>query len=1104
MNRLCLLAVLLSVPVLCAPSLRVSDTGLVSLDDGRPLLSAALNMHAPGWAPASIANATARAVREDQTVTGSLPLPAPCTGELRYTVAMAPQADGGRIDYTAQFSEATEIQGAYVSFFLPCERFEGHAVTMYPAATKGMLPAADQANSLSSAGSGFSVDLGDGSALVVAASSPSYIMLQDNRRYNVSQYEFRFTLFGEGKVLPGLLARRGFRVAVVPVAEAQKVVQDMAPAISFDPAKPYALMLATGQFSIGTRDEPLASVGVAIHGPGWSYNAQDKGSVALSGDVRTRTAVGTLPVPGATGAVMELAQTAEAREDGALGLRYHLRFPEAVRLNGYQVSFNLRLKPYSGETIHLETPDGGKDVVIGKELGENHLFNGKVSKLTVAAGKPEGFTLTVDQPSTLLVQDNRGWGGSDIELRFNFLRAEAGAEVPAGETVDRQFVFALNSPLQVILDESAAVSRTDTSDWIAYTLPWDSCPVDVSFLNHKPAGKYGFVTVRDGKFVLSDTGQEIRFWGTCFSAGANFPSHEQAEKIARRLAQFGVNIVRTHHADAQWAERCFFPKDSPDTRRFDAENLDRFDYLMYCLKREGIYIYLDQLVNRYFRAGDGVDAVDQLGACGKPYSNFDPKLIELQKEFSRNLWSHVNPYTKLAYKDDPAVALMEFANENDLFAQQVTLEPYRTRFEAMYRDWAGRNGVTLPEGKIDFTVRTDSLMRFLVEVQRNYYLEMQRYLRDEVGVRVPMTGSNWTQGGGLLAALRDMPFTDSHTYWNHPARDGAVNNNAMVGSSGTVFGGLAFNRMAGKPFFASEWDEPWPNEWRAELPVWVAGISALQDWNGLTVYTYRHSSQVPIDRISGAFETFNDPARFGLFPNAALIFRRGDLKPATQTVGVAIPLDLAASAASPTPWASSAYGALVETQRIESVLAAAPTGYDRVVRPSDKITAEALRRAEGGRIWRDVNRKVGAIDTPLSQAVYGALSEAGELSTADMRVTSPSRFGTIALGSLTDAPITRSERLLLTAVGRAENTGFAYNILRTKKANDGSGPILTDGIRGNISIATTQPDMEVWAVSAEGKLSEQVPTRYENGKLSFEIGPQWKTIYYQLFVPEPP
>jgi hypothetical protein len=271
----------------------------------------------------------------------------------------------------------------------------------------------------------------------------------------------------------------------------------------------------------------------------------------------------------------------------------------------------------------------------------------------------------------------------------------------------------------------------------------------LSFLNHKPAGKFGFVTAREGRFVFADNGAEVRFWGTCFSAGANFPSHEESAKIARRLARFGVNIVRTHHADAPWAERHVFAKSADNTRSFDAENLDRFDELMHCLKRDGIYVYLDQLVQRHFKTGDGVD-------------------------------------------------------------------------EARYRDWAATQGVELPAAVVDFARPTDSRIRFFIEVQMDYYRQMETYLRREVGVRVPMTGSNWSRRAALLTALAERDFTDSHAYHNHPGADGSFGNSPMLESGGTIMDGLGFQRLQGKPFFVSEWDEPWPNQWRAELPLWMA------------------------------------------------------------------------------------------------------------------------------------------------------------------------------------------------------------------------------------------------------------------------------------------
>ncbi len=220
------------------------------------------------------------------------------------------------------------------------------------------------------------------------------------------------------------------------------------------------------------------------------------------------------------------------------------------------------------------------------------------------------------------------------------------------------------------------------------------------------------------RFVFED-GAEARFWGTNFNSGANFPPHDYAEMVARRLAKFGVNIVRTHQMDAEWATPNLFqfnraqPKDH--TRTLDPESLDRLDYLIYCLKREGIYLYLDLLTYRQFRPGDGVDAVDELPQAAKPYLYFDRRLIELQKEFNEALWTHVNPYTGLAYCDDPAIVLTELVNESDFFANPVILEPYRTRLEDRYLAWVDAQELPRPALPVDFRTPDAQLAGFLVD-----------------------------------------------------------------------------------------------------------------------------------------------------------------------------------------------------------------------------------------------------------------------------------------------------------------------------------------------------------------------------------------------------
>src|ERR1051325_2950762 len=63
--------------------------------------------------------------------------------------------------------------------------------------------------------------------------------------------------------------------------------------------------------------------------------------------------------------------------------------------------------------------------------------------------------------------------------------------------------------------------------------------LNCSDLIPKPAGRAGAIVPRDGHFFSGD--KRIRFWGVNIAFGGNFPTHEQADKLAVRLASFGIN-----------------------------------------------------------------------------------------------------------------------------------------------------------------------------------------------------------------------------------------------------------------------------------------------------------------------------------------------------------------------------------------------------------------------------------------------------------------------------------------------------------------------------------------------------------------------------------
>lgn len=862
-----------------------------------------------------------------------------------------------------------------------------------------------------------------------------------------------------------------------------------------DRNKPYALTSTTGSISLYKNENVFGNIEINIHGLSWNSNSQSSATISKDQNPKDGEFFGYITIPSTDGKRMLFNESINNIRENGFDIYYKLYFPDSVHLNGYQVSFTFDIDWIKRKTLTL-VGDETKSIRIPAEYESMALGNSRISEIGIAEGEIENLVIKVDKPSSVLIQDNRAFGSNNIELRFNFHEAGIGGEVSAETLTERRFSLTYSQPIPLILDEDSTTDWTDTSDWFPFVLPYDDAPIDISFLNEKPAGKHGFLTTKGDQFVFED-GTPIRFWGTCFSASANFPTHEQSEYIAKRLAKFGVNIVRTHHADAGWSAPNLFEFDwdnqKDNTLSFDPESMDRYDYLIYCLKQEGIYIYLDQLVHRKFKEGDGVDAVDQLDFAAKPYNNFDPKLIELQKKFSHDLWTHVNPYTKLAYKDDPAVVLMEFANENDLFSQKITIEPYRSRLEEKYRKWAKENGIEVSQEPVDFTNFTEPIIKFLHKVQRDYYVEMGNYLRS-IGVKVPMSGSNWSQNLALLSSLLVNDYTDSHSYWDHPNGD-KFRNKPMVAEKGNVFAWLSFNRAYGKPFFVSEWDQPWANEWRAEHPLAMSAIASFQGWNGLTVYTYRHSTTTPIGYISGAFETFNDPARFGLFYHSALIFRRGDVATSDQTIALHVPKNDILKSPNPNAWQSQSLLASAEKYRIAMALSEVGANMQPYDQPLIDGNASDVT-SDTGQLYRSWKDRIGKIDSPMTKAVYGFVGDIGSIKLDGLNLDVKTPFATIALSSLTDKPIEQSDKLLLTAVGRAENTGFQYNAIRTKILNRGNEPILVEPIKATIEIKTSIQDLKVWAISADGKDKVQIPSKMENNKLIFNIDKQAKTIYY--------
>ncbi|MGE5293614.1 MAG: hypothetical protein ACM3VT_02170, partial [Solirubrobacterales bacterium] len=170
--------------------------------------------------------------------------------------------------------------------------------------------------------------------------------------------------------------------------------------------------------------------------------------------------------------------------------------------------------------------------------------------------------------------------------------------------------------------------------------------------------------------------EQTRIWGVNLCFGANFPTHGDAALVAIRMAAAGVNSVRLHHMDtSRWPAGIW----AQDGRTIEPEALDRLDYFINELAQRGIFVNVNLHVGHKHSEVLGLPETNR--EFDKIYGIFTPALIDAQKQYAREILTHVNPYRKVRYADDPAVAFVEITNEDSFFMWDGdetlrTLPPY--------------------------------------------------------------------------------------------------------------------------------------------------------------------------------------------------------------------------------------------------------------------------------------------------------------------------------------------------------------------------------------------------------------------------------------------
>ncbi|HWB73510.1 MAG TPA: hypothetical protein VG755_01115, partial [Nannocystaceae bacterium] len=447
-----------------------------------------------------------------------------------------------------------------------------------------------------------------------------------------------------------------------------------------------------------------------------------------------------------------------------------------------------------------------------------------------------------------------------------------------------------HATLTVTIPEAGRVRRSTRERygeageaWPAGIVEHDGWPVDVSFLGDAPAGKHGRVKANGDELVFED-GTPVRFWGTNVAAYALFGTDKAAvQRQAKRLAALGYNLVRIHHHDSAWVEPNVF---EPGTRRLRSESLDAIDWWIKCLSDVGIYVWLDLHVGRRFLPGDAIAGFNELpDGDGHGFNYVDPRIEALMQSFAEQYLSRNNRYTGKSIATDPAVAFVLVTNENDVtfhFGQYMIPGSGRPVHEALMRtrmtEITKKNGLPLEQALRTWEPGPAKLV--LAEIEHAWDRRAIAGLH-KLGVKVPIVPTSLWADQSLfsLSPLRSGDAIDVHSYG--PAEMSSSNPHFEP----TFMSWPAMGAAVGKPVTISEWNVPLPARDRFEAPLYVAAISALQGWDAPVLYSHVQDVLGPPRSVS-LFSSWVDPEITALMPAAAVMFRRGDVARAKQTIVV--------------------------------------------------------------------------------------------------------------------------------------------------------------------------------------------------------------------------
>ncbi|HRR34368.1 MAG TPA: hypothetical protein P5026_09735 [Kiritimatiellia bacterium] len=859
--------------------------------------------------------------------------------------------------------------------------------------------------------------------------------------------------------------------------------------------------------------EPAIEFNGGLFTKGWQRSLHGSGSTFA--DAKSGTCSFALKISETEQVAAQVKVVPDA--DGALRAHYTFTPQVALELSSLFVSARLTAATMIGGRWRADQKSG----VFPAAQGALSIFNGKVKELEIETPPPakQRLVVTFDAPTSVLIQDDRRWGDT-FGIRF----AAGGAGLySAGQSHQVGFSIKTHEPLTLTYAQPVILEAGPEWVTLAYEkeiIPGSALDFSGMGFTDAPAGKHGWLKAVGPHFEFErKPGVVQRFYGVNFCSTANFPSQEQADQLTDRLVRLGYNSVRIHHHDNGCVQG------SKDGLTLNPEQMARLDgFLAACFKR-GLYATTDLFVSRkvaWRHIGIDQDGQVEMQVFKALIAVHEPA-FQNWAAFARAFLNHVNPHTGRRYADEPGMPFIALINEGSIgYAKAEARET--PAMQAAWAAWlAGQRAKDPAYAEIPdkMPLRMSgregaAVARFIADTEARMVARMKAFLREEIGCRALISnyncGTHYTTLQPVREALYD--YVDDHFYVDHPhfldkrwSLPSRCGNENPLRTGCTVPCGVAFTRLANKPFTVSEYNFSGPGMYRGVGGIMTGAMGALQDWSALWRFAYSHrlENMFSAEGFAGYFEVATDPLSQASDRASICLFLRRDLGAASAHTAIHIaPRDGALpEAARPVApaWRVAAWHAQVGTYAGKEPLATWRLLPESEAYATGTVACvTSLTNTMAGPLVIDQARGAFTLDT---ERTMGGFAEEGRLTAGALTVTLRGAPATVWVSALDDQPVVRSRRLLLTHLTDVQNTGVKYaDPARKILLSWGKAPYLVRVGQAEIALAVRHPETcTVYALATSGRRLGQVPARVTDGALCFTADvahPEGARLLYEI------